>query len=250
MPTQQQDEKLEKMTLNISYSMTSHMGNVRNNNEDSCTATNFHFFREGNEYNFLIFGVADGMGGLESGEKASYTAITEVLSYFSNDLELSASTKNKETLLEFALKKANEKIMELNKNLVAEKIMGTTMIIAMIENSNLYFAHSGDSAIFSYVDKKLTQVNHTHRLKNSNALFSCLGLGKDMKIETGRFKIPPGNSFLMCSDGLTDMVNHNQLKKIISSHHNNTKKVVDELLAEALKNGGVDNTTIIYGYQN
>ena len=234
----------------ISYSMISHMGKVRNNNEDSCTATKFHFFFEGKEHTFLVFGVADGMGGLESGEKASYTAINEVISYIGNDLALSATTKNKEALLEFALKRANDKIMEINDGLVAEKVMGTTMIIAMVQGSILYFAHAGDSTIFSYMDKKLTQVNHTHRLKNSNALFSCLGLGKDLKIETGRFDMSKNNAFLMCSDGLTDMVNNIQIKKILSLNYDKPKKIVDELLAEALKNGGIDNISIIYGYHS
>ncbi len=243
-------ENSDSKISEISYSMISHMGKVRNNNEDSCTATKVHFFFEGKEQTLLVFGVADGMGGLESGEKASYTAINEVISYISNDLALSATTKNKEALLEFALKRANDKIMEINESLDADKIMGTTMVIAMVQDSILYFAHSGDSTIFSYMDKKLTQANHTHRLKNSNALFSCLGLGKDLKIETGRFNMSKNNAFLLCSDGLTDMVTNSQIKKIVSPNYDKPKKIVDDLLAEALKNGGIDNISIIYGYHS
>ena len=242
------DEKTPtNSTKGVMYEMISDMGKVRNNNEDTCAVSQFHLFKEGHDNQILVAAVADGMGGLESGEKASYTAISEVMAYLSNDLALAVSTKNKETLLEFAIRRANDKIMEFNAVLDADRIMGTTMVLAMVIDSTLYFAHSGDSVIFHY-NGKLSQANQIHRMKNSNALFSCLGLGKDMKVETGSFPLSSGESFLLCSDGLTDMVKNPQIKKIIASEPESPLKVVEDLKTESLNNGGIDNISIVYGF--
>ena len=232
-------------------------------------ATNVGLIRKQNEDSIAViepdtFIVADGMGGQAAGEVASRMLIETVR----NELNAAALPWNEETL-KAAILKANENILyEARKNSEYEG-MGTTATILHIAQpqesqpqiitQRAFYAHVGDSRLYKLEQDRLRQITSDHsyvedlvrqgeiteeearRHPMKNVLTQAVGAVDNLDIEVGSFKVKRGDLFLLCTDGLTNMVNDEEIFNILHS----TKNPADDLIAAALSHGGKDNVSVI-----
>lgn len=219
------------------------VGKVRKNNEDSLLVT---------EPN--IFVAADGMGGAAAGEVASQMLIETVEDFLSNVPE-----PLDENILSKAILKSNAAILRKAKEDSSLRGMGTTATILHIYNNQAYFAHVGDSRLYRLKNFSLEQMTLDHSYVESlvrkgeltpeqakahpmkNLLTQAVGAMENIQVETGNFTIDGGEKFLLCTDGLTNMVDDKDIKKILSESFN----PAEDLIKAALNNGGHDNITAV-----
>jgi protein phosphatase len=220
-----------------------HVGKVRKNNEDSITIIEPE-----------TFVVADGMGGQAAGEVASQMLVTITIKYLS---EVTAPFN--EDILKTAILKSNAAILNAAENNPSQRGMGTTATILHIYENRAYFAHVGDSRLYrlrnnnfeqmtqdhSYVEElvragEITEAEaRVHPMKN--VLTQAVGVVEDINIDTANFAVEFGDIFLLCSDGLTNMVDDEKIAEILLTSSN----PAENLIQAALDNGGLDNISVI-----
>lgn len=240
------------MHYEIVYSCISHIGNVRSINQDNFICNGVHLKTDDSEIAFplngtvctktpTLFGIFDGMGGEECGEIASYIAAKEAsVTPLSKDGVL--------TLTEYC-KQANTKICEYAEN-NAVSAMGTTAAMLLCSKDEITLCNIGDSKIFRFAGGELEQISKDHVVISAFGtkppLSQNLGIPPDQLLiepylSRGRYE--NGDKFLICSDGLTDMLSLNEIKELLESYP--TEEAVSSLVNRALKNGGKDNVTVI-----
>jgi len=214
--------------------------------------------RELNEDNYLVrdnvFAVADGMGGHQAGEIASELALQASIKNLSKDFSMPDQLKR-------AFKKANSQVINRARKNMNQFGMGTTLSMSIIDGNDLWVGHIGDSRIYLFSSGKLTQLteDHTlvaHLLKNGeineeeavnhpkkNVITKAIG--SQVKIEPDIFsvKIKAGDQIVLCSDGLTGMVDDEEIVSVISN--SDPEDAVAELVARANAKGGPDNITVV-----
>jgi protein phosphatase len=224
-------------------------GLVRQYNQDS-----FYLDPEGR---FYI--VADGMGGHAGGEEASRIAVERVRDYLDTYW---ASEITSEQLLRDALMDANEGILEDQKINLERRDMGTTAVLIAFREDGAWRAHVGDSRLYRLRNQQLERVTEDHTwvaraLKMGDidpaqakvhpwrhVLFQCLGRQDLNFIEVEALDAQPGDTFMMCSDGLTEEVPDNLIEKILTGQGNCDDQAA-QLIEEAKNAGGSDNITIV-----
>jgi protein phosphatase len=230
----------------------SDVGRVRGGNED-------YFATEYISKDEKLFIVADGMGGHKAGNVASQLGTQTFISEFKNNREKKISI-NKSMLL--ALQEANKKILETANSDIDKRGMGTTFSAIVFKEDKAEIIHVGDSRIYLIRNNKMERVTTDHtfvekmreegriteaearRHPQKNILYMSLGareafnpyIKKDLKIKDG-------DIFLMCSDGLTDMVEDEVIKEYCLSY--SPKKATEELIELGNRNGGIDNITVL-----
>lgn len=240
------------MQYSISYWCVSHIGKVRRINQDNFICDD-QFIEVNNDQTVFplsgvkssrhcsLFGIFDGMGGEECGEIASYIAAQNA-----STLEIGKDPVS--DLSEFC-QKANSDICEYAKNNNVSA-MGTTAAILAFTKAGITLCNIGDSKIFRFCDGVLEQISKDHV---AVAAFGVKPpLSQNLGIPPSELVIDPyfaqgvyndKDFYLICSDGLTDMVSEEQIRDVLASTP--AKKVCPELLDRALKNGGRDNITAI-----
>lgn len=259
-------------TIKFTASVSVDKGLIRNNNED-----NFYFngtflyaderdksntFSSNPSDDLQIYGVYDGMGGEALGEEASLIA-AQVMSKTHKKLKTSECNIEKEILssVDDANTKICKKIVESG-----EKRIGATFSTLVIENDKATVFNVGDSRVYFLRDGKLEQISvddttaqrlvnmgvltpekaKTH--KDRHKLTQHLGIFKDeMIIEphiSKEIEIKKGDKFLLCSDGLTDMVTDEEICRILGQNKS-CEQLCKDLVKAALKNGGKDNVTTV-----
>lgn len=229
-------------------------GKVRDHNEDSVTIVK-------NETGEVLLAVADGMGGHNSGEIASSIAIGHLGKRFS---EISTIGQKND-----AVAWLRENINELNNNIFKytgtnpeTTGMGTTLVVAILTNEFLLFANIGDSSGFVIKDGVLHKITHDHTLVNllvetgelteeeakqhprKNVLMRALGANNPAEVDI--FYLDTDiEGIMLCSDGLTTMLNHSQIERVLISEGSITEKVA-KLIKKANNRGGIDNISIAY----
>ena len=230
-------------------------GRLRENNEDSCLA------KEIGEFTLLI--LADGMGGHKGGEIASRTAISEIQSILSEELSEKMIPGQIMLLLSDAVEKANSKLFSLSEEESALSGMGTTCDICLIFKSTAYIAHVGDSRVYKIPEsgeaKKLTKDHSlveymlesgtitpeeaaTHPQKN--IILRALGTEKEVEVDISHVKLKKGDTLLLCSDGLTNMLDEEVVFKTVREEPDPEKSAL-RLVERANEAGGTDNITVI-----
>lgn len=249
----------KKPKLNISA--VCNQGLVRDNNEDNFVLDSFYLplIHSGCDIvskqiglsKSISFGVFDGMGGEKAGELASYTACKSFVKRVDNK-EL--DEKKLQTLFVNINKEVYDKSVE-------EKIsqIGTTASVMIVNKEEAYIVNVGDSPIFRLRDNKLELLSNPHTneqwlkdndIKQKAILTQFIGLDySDMLIEpfVKKIDVKKDDLFLICSDGLTDMVKEEKIKDVVSEKIEVSEKV-QKLLNVAIENGGRDNITIILAY--
>lgn len=240
------------MNYKIRYSCWSHVGKRRSTNQDNFICDG-KYLKESNE-SFLfpltgcftpnssaLLGVFDGMGGEEHGEIASLIA-SQCAS------KVSVGENPTESLLSFC-RDANEKICKYtDENDLFS--MGTTAALLAFSDKEIALCNIGDSKIFRFADRELEQISVDHYsvavYGHKPPLSQNLGIPEtEMIIDpyVARGQYNDGDVYLICSDGLTDMVTADNITQILlETEFSNT---VNILLKTALENGGKDNITII-----
>lgn len=210
----------------------------------------------------VSFIVADGMGGHNSGEIASKVAVD----YVSNCiLELTGMFSEKEDLsgiIRDIVEKANTAVYSLAKEQESTHGMGTTLILAMAFNKKLYIGHVGDSRAYIYRGENLIRITTDHSYieeliqagtlsieeaenhPNKNIITRALGGAETIEVDTLVCNIKENDVFILCTDGLTNMVSEKEIKDIIESVDDPELACI-RLVDLANEKGGEDNITVI-----
>lgn len=235
----------------VEYAVVCSTGKVRRNNEDNfyCgghiredvnavadVAFSGTAAADANE----LFAVFDGMGGEACGEVASYVAADYAMKF--------ARSKDAYTeYLQVLVKQLNEQVL-LETDARSLVIMGTTAAMMQVSGEDIYILNSGDSRIYRLSAHELRQISEDHIsvAYGGKAITQFVGMpeGYEAKPYAARGKYKAGDVFLLCSDGVTDMLTDDEISRIIDD-----KMDIDilarALVDAALEKGGVDNTTAL-----
>ena len=233
----------------------SDVGKQREINEDS------YYITQDPLSKIQLFILADGMGGCNAGEVASKQAILSAKNYIENNFD--ETPKDKDSLIQLVASSLEYANMIVYEKSLADKNyegMGTTLEICLIYNNRAYIGHIGDSRIYrirknfirkltqdhSYVQKlvqdgTITMEEAEHHPKK-NMLMKALGVNAFVEPDVIVKGFQKEDILIICSDGLTNMVDVNDIYKITK---NNFEMATKELIEMANNNGGIDNITII-----
>ncbi len=203
-----------------------------------------------------LYIVADGMGGHAAGDYASRCAVETMVDYIEN-----ASSGGPVTLLGNALTEANRKVMEKALSDRSMEGMGTTLVAAVVQNGCLYVANVGDSRLY-LIDDRLEQITRDHSLveemvragelrredarlhPDKNVITRAVGVKSSVAIDFFDVALNRGDRFLICSDGLTNMVPEDMIFRIVKEK-GSLEEAARELVDEANRSGGSDNISVI-----
>lgn len=230
------------------------IGLVRQTNEDNYVVI------QKDENNFLAF-VCDGMGGHLGGSFASSKTVQMIEEEF-NKLDTSKPIKNLGVWLFEIFTNINTAIYEeslRNENL---KGMGTTLSGIVVVNNEMYYAHIGDSRIYTFNERDLQQITTDHTYVNTlllnglitfkqalkhpkrHVLTNALGIKKNVSVDIGQIRLKEDESILITTDGLHNLLDGKKLIKLLNEPLT-TQEKVDSLVNKALDLGGNDNITLI-----
>ncbi|NEQ36306.1 MAG: Stp1/IreP family PP2C-type Ser/Thr phosphatase [Okeania sp. SIO3I5] len=228
---------------------TTDTGSVRSINQDS-----YYVAPEGH-----IFIVADGMGGHAGGEEASKIATEIIKTYLLGHWQ---DTIESPQLLEDAFIQANQAIIDDQQEHPERSDMGTTAVVAIFREEQLWCANVGDSRLYRLRGETLKQVTEDQtwvaQAVRSNAitaeqarthpwrhvLSQCLGREDMGNVDLLSLDFQPGDRLLLCSDGLTEELADPIISSILSSD-NDSKSIAQELVDTAKDKGGRDNITVV-----
>ena len=189
-----------------------------------------------------LFAVADGMGGHNAGDYASSHAVRILVDEIREDTDY-----NPVKVIRHAIETANTEIIEQAQKDEKLRGMGTTMVVATIVGQYAYVANVGDSRLY-VVDKQLRQITRDHSLVQEMVRMGEITAEEarnhpDKNIITRALE--PGSTILMCSDGLSNMVEDKKMEEIILNSDEDITWKGNTLIQEANNNGGKDNIAII-----
>jgi len=229
-------------------------GKVRDHNEDSVIIVK----NNGEDY---LMAIADGMGGHSAGEVASSIAISYLGKHF-KDTFLNMSKVDAVNWIRDSVDEINTLIFQYERNHPESKGMGTTLVMAVLTKDYLLFGNVGDSSGFVMKDEKLHKVTYDHTLVNllvsageltkeeasvhpkKNVLMKALGASLEVDVDV--FDCDMGiTEVLLSSDGLTNMLDSDQIEKVLLGEGDVSDKVV-RLIQKANNRGGTDNISVAY----
>ncbi|MFH1861265.1 MAG: protein phosphatase 2C domain-containing protein [bacterium] len=223
--------------------------------------------RENNEDSILIdlengiFLLADGMGGHQGGEIASAMAVSESYALLSAKPLLTTNNNEVTYLLVQALYRANEVIQAKAAEDQNLKGMGTTLIGVVVHDSKAYFCHIGDSRLYlrrqglQQITKDQTLAQQwldtkeiDHNLIPArlwHVLTQAVGTSERLEPQLGQIDLQSDDLLVLCSDGLTDMLNDDEITEILVNNSLNLDQTAQALIDAANDRGGRDNISII-----
>ena len=233
---------------------------------NSFAQTDLGLVREGNEdsaiYCANLIAVADGMGGHAGGEVASAIAINALAQLLPVISDPEIDTDSREDLFLNITYEIDSQILEKSKQLPELAGMGTTLTALTISGDNVELLHIGDSRCYRYRDNKLEQLSYDHTVMQelldqgrltpeevfdhpqrsllTQALMGDSGLDPILV----SYEIKADDKFLLCSDGLTNLLSDYEITKIIESKTDND--LIASLISEVKAKGAPDNITIIW----
>ncbi len=239
------------------YNYLTDPGKVRERNEDSVVIVE-------NASGEVLMCVADGMGGHKNGEVASSIAITHISKRFKSI----SSVGNKEDAINWIQSTVSEANIEIFKYVSVHPEstgMGTTMVLAILTPTFLLFGNVGDSSGYVIKNKKLHKVTIDHTLVNllvksgeltedeakdhprKNVLMRALGATPNVEVDI--FNVELGiDGIMLCSDGLTNMLNDIQINKVLNSDFSIEEKL-KKLIFKCNNRGGNDNISVALLYK-
>lgn len=239
----------------IYVSASSNIGLLRHNNEDMILVRNKYIRNETYKAEIdmetcdrFVVAVADGMGGYNAGEVASQEVLTS-LHFFIGDLPMKLTSQHfMETLIEW-LNSINATINTKGQLHPETCNMGTTLVGIVVYEHKFFWINCGDSRLYRLRCGKLTQVTTDHSLSNllgetkhSNVVTNCIGAGCNssfLDILDFTSDIQHGDTYMLCSDGMSDMVDDTSIEQLLGIDCN-----ADQLIHAALDAGGYDNISV------
>jgi protein phosphatase len=232
---------------------------------ESAGKTDVGLVREKNEDSMLIdpslglYVVCDGMGGHVGGQVASQLAVATIAEVIRSG---QPPANGDPDALVTAIKSANGAVFAKAKADPSLHNMGTTVVAIRADGDLLHVCHVGDSRIYRLRQGSFEQVTRDHSLinlyednpelaarfgpPNSNVIVRAVGLRDAVEVDHRVVAVEVGDIYMLCCDGLTDMVDDWMLKEMISDGANGSlDECCDALVRAALSNGGVDNTTVV-----
>ena len=221
-------------------------GLVRQRNED-------RFYAQGP---LLI--VADGMGGYTGGEYAS-TMVVDTISKVVNE-----ATEMSTEVLENAILQANRMVYEKSQSYKELEGMGTTAVVAYVQEDTLYWAHVGDSRLYIYGSEGLLRMTKDHSMVQQlveagtiteeevihhpkrNMLTRAIGVYETVEVDTGVVEVHQNDRILLCSDGLSGYIEESKIELVLSEE-NNESRALEDLVHLVYDAGARDNVTIVLG---
>ena len=202
-----------------------------------------------------LFAVADGMGGARGGEIASRVAATAL----GEDVDGSGEER-----VVALIQEANRQVYERAREDSDASGMGTTITVALFESGIVWVGHVGDSRAYLIRDRKVDQLTEDHSLvaelvrtgrlspeeaethPQRSVITRALGTDPDVDVDVFSVEAKPGDLFLICSDGLTAMVDDATILDTVEGERNDLDAVAKELVAAANRKGGEDNITVVF----
>jgi len=241
----------------LEVATATHSGMVRSHNEDSIAA----------DAQIGLAVLADGMGGYNAGEVASGIAVELIKTEMKKSLSAKRPDElNGQVVEQLVLQhatSANTSIYQAAQSHPQYSGMGTTLVVALWHNNHMSVGHIGDSRLYRLRDGKLEQVTHDHSLlqeqidsgmitkeqakhsQNKNLVTRAVGIDPQVETEVHTYPVQPGDIYLLCSDGLSDMVTDEDVQLTLSSLQTNLPLAAQQLVQQANDNGGRDNVSVI-----
>jgi protein phosphatase len=236
-------------------------GMVRSHNEDSVAA----------DASIGVAVLADGMGGYNAGEVASGMATTVLTTELQQLLASGearmingdAGREHAESILRSEIAKANTSIYQAAQSQPQYAGMGTTLVVALFYDNRVTIAHIGDSRVYCLRGDELSQITKDHSLlqeqidsgmitpeqarfsQNKNLVTRALGIDPTVDAEIREYETRPGDLWLLCSDGLNDMVSDDDIGMTLQALSGNLKLAAQQLVQMANDNGGRDNISVV-----
>jgi protein phosphatase len=241
--------------MNYEFCLQTDPGLARENNEDSVAV---------DEPTRLAI-LADGMGGYNAGEIASGMATTFIKSELGRWLAQAgrhANAREVRRAMEICVDNANRSIFNAANSNPHYSGMGTTLVLAVFQEGRVLLGHIGDSRCYRLRGSEFMQITKDHSLlqeqmdaglitpaqaatsNNKNLVTRALGVEDTVLLEVSEHKVETGDVFLMCSDGLSDMVDDQGIARILVQEGPLADKV-SQLIAAANANGGRDNISVL-----
>lgn len=236
------------------------VGNARDHNEDAI----FWDFERG----FAL--LADGMGGHNAGDVASRMCLEKLNALLTSALDKSLASlrpnkgvSRQVTLVRRSINKANAAVFESAENNKERKGMGTTLCAVLFYDNKAVIAHVGDSRVYRLRGKKLEQVTADHSLVQelldkgaiseeeaednpySHVITQAVGIRPRVIADIQELGVLPGDVYLLCSDGLTDMVSDEEIKETLLAADGHWERATQSLIDHANQAGGHDNISVI-----
>ncbi len=245
----------------IQFAEITDTGKVREHNEDAI----------GSDSDIGLMVLADGMGGYNAGEVASGIAVQTITELASegadresrNELDPSTGLMRQSIVLRDAVARANKIIFQTAQSQTHCEGMGTTLVCALFYDNKVSLAHVGDSRAYRLRSNKFEQLTLDHSLlqelvdrgfyseeeaqrsTNRNYVTRALGVEPSVEVEVHEFDVLPDDVFLLCSDGLPDMVEDEDIHLTISTFNASLDVVGQQLVNLANEHGGRDNVSVM-----
>jgi len=233
------------------------VGSVRDHNEDAI----------GCEDNIALAVLADGMGGHRGGEMASAITVSSILESVSEkikniktgDTDLETGYSAESLLIHDAITLANKNVHNSSEANAQYRGMGTTVVVAMFYDNRFTVAHVGDSRMYRLRDGELEQLTRDHSLMqelidrgfytpeqarnslNKNLVTRAIGIDEKVKIDVLEDIAMVDDIYLLCSDGVTDMIEDSLIEKAMIDNSNDLEETATEIIRLANQHGGKDN---------
>lgn len=241
--------------MTYEFSAQTDKGRVRTNNEDAVAI----------DRDTQLAILADGMGGYNAGEVASGMATTFVRTEMARWLAQAGAAPQSTDVrraLEICVENANHAILGASLSNPHYASMGTTLVVGIFSGSRLILGHIGDSRCYRLRDGAMRQITRDHswlqeqvdagiltaqqaaQSSSRNLVTRALGVEPSVLMEINEFEVAPGDLFLMCSDGLTDMVADDVLAELLRAPLSLGEKTT-LLINTANTNGGRDNVSVL-----
>ena len=242
-------------SMTYEFTARTDKGRVRSNNEDAVAV----------DRDAQVAILADGMGGYNAGEVASGMATTFIRTEMARWLaQAGASPQSTDVrrALEICVENANHAILGASLSNPQYAGMGTTLVVAVFHGSRLILGHIGDSRCYRLRVGGLQQITRDHSWlqeqvdaglltaqqaamsSNRNLVTRALGVEPNVLMEVNEFQVAPNDLFLLCSDGLTDMVSDSDLAELVRAPMPLEEKAT-LLIDTANANGGRDNVSVL-----
>ncbi len=230
-------------------------GLVRKNNEDAVRLLS--------EDGVVI--LADGMGGHKAGEVASEMVVQKVADFLVDQLHQRVDDGAPvQAWLPQAVAVANRAIFDMSQQFITHAGMGTTVVAGLFIRNRLFYAHVGDSRLYLLRNGRLTPLTRDHTMLQSlmdSGLFKTahearaagisssqltrgVGLGTKVEVACAEMELEPDDTYLFCSDGLTNMVTDGMIGAVVQESLSDLPRAADLLLELALEQGGTDNISL------
>lgn len=244
----------------LDIASATHAGAIRSCNEDSIASDA--------ELGLLV--LADGMGGYKAGDVASSIATGLVIDYLKPILAAitptsirSADVSAEALAIKSTLKKINLAIHKTAQSEQKYAGMGTTIVLMLLHQDLATIAHVGDSRLYRLRDGRLTLLTHDHSLlqqqvelglistehakvsHNRNLVSRALGVDANIRVEISEHIVLPEDIYLLCSDGLNDMVDDADIELALHELRANLPLMANQLIQMANDNGGHDNVSVV-----